>query len=144
MQKKIFFSLLIVLLPSCVTRHIRKTEGVSFAWALMQARYVDVPLPLQSVPDLDKSVSAHDQAQVTFVFTIADSRQSMCDYYLIEMEQLGWQREAFLSSSPDHRAIINFRKPHKFCTVVIDPGSTCTEVSVHVIENSVAFDDATD
>ena len=123
-----------MLLPSCLARKIRKVEGNSFDWGLIQARYTDIPIPISAVPDLAKSVISVDQ-QVVFVFKSKQTLGELVDYYTQQMEHCGWQR-AVLSNVSSERVVINFKKPHSYCTVVADRDTVGATVSVHVVGKS--------
>lgn len=121
---------LVLLLPSCVQQNVRKREGGSFDWAVIQARYPDIPVPLSSTIDVAHSAIDHENQKIVCVFTVQQSCEQLIRYYRQQMELCGWVVVTVFDIT--EQCAIQCKKPTKLCTVLCEPHRDGSKVSVFI------------
>ena len=73
-----------------------------------EARLSDIPIHLNRRP-IEKSIS-----ETSFAYFSLQSLKELSDYYLYEMERLGWD---LIGQSKSDELLFVFRKPHKIAVI---------------------------
>lgn len=84
----------VVLLASCAHQQPEKINTKEVGRSMFEARWSDVPLPLDRVFDVQRTYQAVDEKACRFVFTIRRSFESTIAWYQRELEQSGWRINA--------------------------------------------------
>jgi hypothetical protein len=109
---------LLLLLPSC--GHVsRPKKKALFDWALVEARFPDIPLPVGIQQDLINSQDLGFHKSV-FVYTAQQTYEELVMFYETEMERYGWQK---IVSFDRPQTSIYFEKPRRSALVVIETAS---------------------
>lgn len=80
--------------------------------AIDEARLVDIPFPLHSVPE---GLALIDSAQSGITYKTKFSKENLLSFYRAEMERLGWAELTVFEQQ--HELLMVFDKPYKICVV---------------------------
>lgn len=95
-----------------------KSEGAYNKASLYEAKWSDVPLPLNVCVDSEQTRESHDQRGCVFVYTTPLAPSDCLDFYKREMERLGWRQALIVSFDPPEHAVF-YEKPSQLATVSI-------------------------
>lgn len=87
-------------------------------FARLQARLVDIPIPVHAVPCVDMYEEVSEYGGGMLQYTIASPQQDIIRFYTYEMERMGWQ---CLMSVHAREDLLIFDKPERLCTISIRP-----------------------
>lgn len=118
LSKHTFYALFLVLiLSSCGLKHEEKINRKEVGRSIFEARWSDVPLPIDRIFDVKKTYQALDQSACRFVFTSQHSYIDMAHWYESELERSGWRINAQYQF--DGSVAILADRPSKFLHIYI-------------------------
>jgi hypothetical protein len=83
---------------------------------ILEAKWLDIPLPIDACYDSQQTGEGIDQACCLFVYKTSLSPTTCLDFYRCEMERLGWQQSAFFSFLP-RESMVMYSKPGKMAVL---------------------------
>jgi hypothetical protein len=81
-----------------------------------EAMLVDIPIPLYDARIISSSSYATESDTLTFGYKSPLSRNQAIDFFLNQMERLGWKLIVLFDAQ---EALLQFESPDRFCTVII-------------------------
>jgi hypothetical protein len=84
----------LVLLSSCAYRKPERINKKEVGRSMYEARWSDVPLPLDRVFDVKQTYQAVDERACRFVFTTQRSLENTIAWYQQELDRSGWRVNA--------------------------------------------------
>lgn len=135
---------LLISLPSCKQPKYKKNKAaypqaafsfapiqtnidVDFQEQMFRAQLDDIPTFVgSSFIAIDDKVS---ESSLSFIFSCKVELALVKDFYLLEMENLGWQKIGQLDASD---TTLIFQKPKKICVIIIESSSSAEEIIVHI------------
>ncbi|KKP35789.1 MAG: hypothetical protein UR26_C0002G0089 [candidate division TM6 bacterium GW2011_GWF2_32_72] len=131
---KFLLILPLVILSSCGgAKKIKKTNEVisrNAIWRQYEAKCADVAIPLDSKPLIENFGMDKEEEQTNFAYACSLEKMELLDFYIKEMERLGWSLIKKFDS--DLEALLNFEKPSKVCSVSLRDRDKCREIFIFV------------
>jgi len=84
----------------------------------VEAKFSDVPIPLDSFPIEYSFDGCIESEENTFGYRSSISIKDLTHFYCQEMERLGWCKIIVFDG---FEKLLNFQKPSKFCSISIRP-----------------------
>jgi len=97
---------------------------------LQEAKLVDVPIPLNSKPIIDFFMPDTTKHEIALGYISGMFLEDATQFYIQEMERLGWQNLAYFSNC---ESLLNFVKPGKICVVSIRPSDHQDHVKIFIL-----------
>ena len=94
----------------------------------LEAKLIDIPIPLSAKPLMRYYSSERDMNTEILGYNVLMELKDVLDFYVQEMERLGWQRIGFCSG---FESLITFTKPDKLCSISIREGRTKSGKALH-------------
>ncbi len=94
------------------------TQEQRIKYKQQEARLIDIPLPLQLVPDYRYSL-AQEQDGSLYAFMSDMTHEQLLEFYRVEMEREGWK---VIASAADVESVMVCRKPTRICVITISTG----------------------
>lgn len=97
-----------------------------------EAMLVDVPIPLYDERIIPSFSHAPESDTLTFGYKSPLSREQAIDFFLNQMERLGWKH---LITFEGVESLLQFESPDRYCTVVIkksDISSSSTCIFIYI------------
>lgn len=118
------------------------TDEQRIAYKQQQARLIDIPLPLQIIPDYRYSL-AQEQDCSLYAFISDMSHEQLLEFYRVEMEREGWK---VVTSCADIESVMVCSKPTRMSVVTIrtqkkSANKKNSDLCSHVLIRSMQLDD---
>jgi len=94
-----------------------------------EAMLVDIPIPLFDERIIPLSSDTIESDTLSFGYKSPLSRDQVIDFFLKQMERLGWKH---LVSFESTETLLQFKSPDRYCTIVIKNYSSLTSSSIFI------------
>ncbi|HAU30160.1 TPA: hypothetical protein DCW54_00765 [Candidatus Dependentiae bacterium] len=120
MKRLVVLPILLLFLSGCRARVAKAPNNLVNSAELFEARHADLPFPVDSQIQIASSredVNSNDVlVEELCTYKVAQSVETVCNFYRGEMERWGWQ-ELLASGSADEYMFV-FQKPGKRCVAI--------------------------
>jgi len=108
------FLLCLLIMGGCMKKPSRQSN--SFAINQQEAKLIDIPIPLYEKWLSMEVDDSNSQDTTIFGYHSLLSETALIDFYLHEMERLGWRQLAFFQGT---ESLLQFESPERLCSISI-------------------------